>query len=141
MTAAKRHLTQWAAQFAVASELCKRGYDVGFTMGHNTPLADLFVIAPDGKTTFLVDVKGQRTANFWQIKGKTRRTDLFYILTYVPPHKSNRYFILSQDEVDTLLREYRGSGIKYDDRFSGMNWKTPHPHEDAWGKLPGWTPQ
>ena len=33
-----RHQTQWAAQFAVASELCKRGYEVSFTLGNNTPL-------------------------------------------------------------------------------------------------------
>lgn len=38
---AKGHFTQWAAQFAVASELCKRGYEVAFTLGHNTPLADM----------------------------------------------------------------------------------------------------
>jgi len=31
------HQTQWAAQFAVASELCKRGYEVGFTMGITQP--------------------------------------------------------------------------------------------------------
>jgi hypothetical protein len=35
------HRTQWAAQFAVASELCKRGYKVAFTMVNATPLADL----------------------------------------------------------------------------------------------------
>ena len=40
------HRTQWAAQFAVASELCKRGYEVSFTMGNTTPLADLMVVSP-----------------------------------------------------------------------------------------------
>ncbi|MFH1793685.1 MAG: hypothetical protein ABIK36_05015 [Pseudomonadota bacterium] len=130
-------MTQWAAQFAVASELCKRGYDVGFTMGHNTPLADLFAIAPDGRTTFLVDVKGQRTANFWQIKPKVGRSDLFYILAYVPPGKPNRFFVMSHAEVATLLDEYKHSGIKFDERFPGMNWTTPHRFENNWGKLPG----
>jgi hypothetical protein len=33
------HQTQWAAQFAVASELCKRGYEVSFTMGNTAPIA------------------------------------------------------------------------------------------------------
>ncbi len=28
------HQPQWAAQFAVTSELCKRGYEVAFTSGH-----------------------------------------------------------------------------------------------------------
>jgi hypothetical protein len=42
------HQTQWAAQFAVASELCKRGYEVSFTMGNTTPIADLMVVSPIG---------------------------------------------------------------------------------------------
>jgi len=105
-------------------------------MGHNTPLADLFVIAPDGKTTFLVDVKGQRTRNFWQIKPKASRSDLFYILAFVPEDQDNRYFILTQEEVNIMLDEYRNSGIKFDPRFPGMNWTTPHRFENAWEKLP-----
>ena len=53
------HETQWAVQFAVASEeLCKLGYEVAFTLGHNTLLADLMVVSPIGKKQFLVDVKG-----------------------------------------------------------------------------------
>ena len=32
--------TQWAAQFAVASELCKCGYEVAFTVGKH-PESDL----------------------------------------------------------------------------------------------------
>jgi hypothetical protein len=50
------HRTQWAAQFAVASELCKRGYEVAFTMG-NHPMKDLMVISPTN-VSFVVDVKG-----------------------------------------------------------------------------------
>jgi hypothetical protein len=52
------HQTQWAEQFAVASELCKRGYEVAFTMGNATPLADLMVVSPVQRENFLVDVKG-----------------------------------------------------------------------------------
>jgi hypothetical protein len=52
------HRTQWAAQFATASELCKRGYEVAFTMGNATPLADLMVISPTSKKNILIDVKG-----------------------------------------------------------------------------------
>ena len=39
------HRTQWAAQFAVASELCKRGYEVAWTTG-NHPMVDLMVDEP-----------------------------------------------------------------------------------------------
>ena len=52
------HQTQWAAQFAVASELCKRGYEVSFTMGNAAPVADLMVVSPVQREMFLVDVKG-----------------------------------------------------------------------------------
>jgi hypothetical protein len=79
----KRHFTQWAAQFAVASELCKRGYEVSFTLGHNTPLADLMIISPKKHKMFLIDVKGLAGKNYWQITHKEKRDDLFYILTYV----------------------------------------------------------
>src|SRR2546428_3582345 len=52
------HQTQWAAQFAVASELCKRGYEGACNSGHTTPVADLMVVSPETKEMFLVDVKG-----------------------------------------------------------------------------------
>jgi len=41
------HRTQWAAQFAVASELCKGGHQVAFTMG-NHPEVDIMAISPKG---------------------------------------------------------------------------------------------
>jgi hypothetical protein len=77
-------LTQWAAQFAVASELCKRGYEVAFTLGHNTPLADLMVISPEEKKHFLIDVKGLSGTNSWILKRKSLREDLYYVLAFVP---------------------------------------------------------
>lgn len=105
-------------------------------MGHNTPLADLFVIAPDKQTTFLVDVKGQKTMNFWQIRKKAAVPNLFYILAYVPSGKANRFFIFNQSLLNMKLDEYEVSGVKFDSRFPGMNWSTAHSQEDAWGELP-----
>src|ERR1700761_1492588 len=90
---ARGHQTQWAAQFAVASELCKRGYEVAFTSGHTTPIADLMVVSPDTKTMFLVDVKGLYKTNPWVIKRKPIRKNLFYILAFVPTGLPNRYFV------------------------------------------------
>jgi len=52
-----QHLTQWAAQFAAASELCRRKYQVALTLG-NHPETDLMVVSPSG-VQFLVDAKGQ----------------------------------------------------------------------------------
>jgi len=69
------HQTQWAAQFAVASELCKQGYEVALTMG-NHPSVDLMVRSPGGDQ-FGVDVKGLYTRNFWVVKRKAPRSDLY----------------------------------------------------------------
>jgi len=89
---ARGHQTQWAAQFAVASELCKRGYEVAFTSGHTTPVADLTAVSPVAKTMFLIDVKGLYRPNPWLIKRKPIRDNLFYVLTFVPVGKPNEYF-------------------------------------------------
>jgi hypothetical protein len=132
---AMRHHIQWAAQFAVASELCKRGYDVSFTMGNTTPDADLMVLSPQ-KKMFLVDVKGQQTKNFWRIKEKKPQQGLFYVLTYVSLKEANRYFILTQEDLRKLMKKYENSGVKFDRRFSGINWKAPFPNENKWGLLP-----
>jgi hypothetical protein len=73
------HRTQWASQFAVASELCKRGYEVAFTMG-NHPSVDLLVNSPN-QVAFSVDVKGLYKKNFWaesprNLRHGASRTDL-----------------------------------------------------------------
>ena len=35
-------------------------YEVSFTMGNTTPIADLMAVSPVGREMFLVDVKGYR---------------------------------------------------------------------------------
>jgi hypothetical protein len=60
------HRTQWAAQFAVASELCKRDYQVALTLG-NHPAIDLMVISPHRKS-FHIDVKGLYRPGFWGVR-------------------------------------------------------------------------
>jgi hypothetical protein len=131
------HHTQWAAQFAVASELCKFGCDVSFTMGNCTPLADLMVLSPT-QETFLVDVKGQSTKNFWRIKPKPVQANLFYVLCYVAPRgRQNEFFVLSQATLNAHLEAYAGrEDIRYDARFAGMNWGTAKPYRDCWSELP-----
>ena len=85
--------THWAAQFAVASELCKRGYEVALTMG-NYPVIDLMVVSPKG-VPFLIDVIGRYKKNFWPVRLKTTRGKLFYVLAFVPDVGQNRFFIYS----------------------------------------------
>jgi hypothetical protein len=115
------HQTQWAAQFAVASELCKRGYEVSFTMGHSTPVADLMVVSPSAREMFLVDVKGLHKRNPWIVKRKAPRANLFYILAYVPTAEPNQFFIMSQEDVSAAIRdELQRLGRPDDYRVTGL---------------------
>ena len=72
------HRTHSAAQFAVESELRKRGYEVAFTMGNLT------AVSPLSKKNFLIDVKGLYKPNPWLIKIKATRDNLYYVLAFVP---------------------------------------------------------
>lgn len=131
------HQTQWAAQFAVASELCKRGYEVSFTMGNATPLADLMVVSPEANEMFLVDVKGLYKRNPWLVRAKAPRANLFYVLAYVPTGEPNQFFVLTQGEVEDLITaELERLGRPRDYSFTGFLWRLALPHQDAWGKLP-----
>ena len=80
--------TQWAAQFAVASELCKRGYEVALTMG-NHPVIDLMVGSPK-VVPFLIGVKGKYRKNFRPVRLRKARGKLFYVLAFVPEVGQNR---------------------------------------------------
>jgi hypothetical protein len=144
MPTTDRHQTQWAAQFAVASELCKRGYEVSFTLGHNTPLADLMVISPEGKEQFLIDVKGQGRRNYWLIKRKKLRSNLFYVLALVPRDAPNAFFVLTQAQINGFIDanfaacppEQQARGL--DKLMLGLRWKDADQPEfrDAWSILP-----
>jgi hypothetical protein len=131
------HRTQWAAQFAVASELCKRGYEVSFTMGNRTLLADLMVVSPVQKEMFLVDVKGLYRKNPWIVKRKPIRDNLFYILAFVPTDEDNQFFVLKQETADLLIqKELRRLKRPDDYPLTGIDWKSVIPHKDAWRVLP-----
>jgi len=120
------HHTQWAAQFAVASELCKREYQVALTMG-NHPKADLMAISPKG-VPFTVDVKGLAAKNPWFVRRKAKTDNLFYVLACVPPGKANQFFIMSQATANELIRG--------DTSSSDILWNTGLPHLDKWDILP-----
>ena len=134
----KKYQTQWAAQFYVAAELTRRGYLVSLTLG-NAPVADLLVVSPNGEH-FMVDVKGQATKNFWLIKRRAPRDDLFYILVYLPKDEHPKFFILSSHELMREREEYRkhieSKGRKYRDELGGINWSTALRYENRWDKLP-----
>jgi len=104
-------------------------------MGNCTPDADLTVLTPDHHQ-FLVDVKGQSTKNFWRIRDKAQLPNLYYVLCFVGDLSCNRYFCFSHKQLADEMERYKTSGVKFDPRFSGINWGQAHPFEDKWDHLP-----
>jgi hypothetical protein len=138
------HRTQWAAQFAVASELCKQGYEVAFTMG-NHPSVDIMVNSPN-RTPLFVDVKGLYKKNFWAVRAKRPMDRLFYVFAFVPDIDQNRFFVLTQLQVNSQIaveiersRERaldKGNTKAKPESFPGIGWKFAEQFENAWGVLP-----
>jgi hypothetical protein len=137
------HQTQWAAQFAVASELCKRGYQVALTMG-NHPIVDLMVISPRGKS-FQIDVKGLYKENFWGVRERPVVDDLYYVFAFVPNEQNNSFYVLTQAEVNTEIRNVIGAARKRAvekgksgdnaHKFPGVSWKFVQPRKNKWKKV------
>jgi hypothetical protein len=131
------HQTQWAAQFAVASELCKRGYEVSFTMGNATPVADLLVVSPRRRRMFLIDVKGLYRRNPWLIKRKPAQSNLYYVFAFVPDEEPNQFFVMNQRQANTIVSEEL-TRLRRPDTYSvtGIGWQLALPHKDRWDILP-----
>jgi hypothetical protein len=137
------HQTQWAAQFAVASELCKRSYQVALTMG-NHPIVDLMVISPKGKS-FQIDVKGLYKPSFWLVKPKEPRDELFYVFAHVPAGYPNEFFVMTQRQVNKAIqanwdnfctKHGRPLSDISENRMPGVEWKLAKKYVDKWDALP-----
>lgn len=140
--AAKSRQTQWAAQFLAAAEVVRRGYTVSFTMGNNTPIADLMVGSPSGDV-FWVDVKGNATKSDWLVKPKAPHDKLFYILVALSPlpiaptkREPDHFFVLTQQEANALEQDFRRAYPKMKTSMPGFKFAAPREHEDCWDKLP-----
>ena len=138
------HLTQWAAQFAVASELCKRGYLVALTLG-NHPSVDLMIRSPEGES-FEIDVKGVYKKNFFLLTRKGTRKDLFYVLAYVPENEPNEFFILKQEDANGEVQNdidrararqiAKGKTGENAGVMPGISWKAAQAYRGRWRDLP-----
>lgn len=137
----KAQRTQWTAQFLAASELVRNGYVVSFTMGNNTPIADLTVGKPDGTSLFWVDVKGQGSNNAWMIRRRSTHENLFYILVRVgKTHADDIFFVLSHQQVNELIaaQDEIGKAKGHRDIGGGFLWNAVLPFRDKWHVFPGW---
>jgi hypothetical protein len=126
--------TQCAAQFLAASELVRLYYIVSFTMGNNTPDADLMVGTQGGKQ-FWVDVKGVSSNNSRLITKKHEHLNLYYVLVRVGENRNeDRFFILPQSEMTKILDKRR---LEHpNDPTSGFSFRYPEAFEDKWDLLP-----
>lgn len=131
-----RHQTQWAAQFAVASELCKRNCKVAISLG-NQPGFDLLVMSPNGQT-FPIEVKGQAGKLYWQTEKKIHHDKLFFVFAYVPDgDERNRFFVMDQKTVDDFIDKHRAASGNSRTHRSGIPWPDVEKFESHWHKLPG----
>ena len=131
------HNTEQAARGYVMFELARRGYSVQAT-DSRFPSEDILVISPSGKH-FGIDVKGQSTKNFWQIKEQTPSEELYFVLVYVKLEGSPDVYVLTSDIMMKLISEYKerilANGGKDDGRW-GVLWTTPFPYKDKWDSFP-----
>ena len=119
-------------------ELARRGYMVQFT-DSRFPKEDLLIVSPSG-FHFGIDVKAQRTKNFWRMKEPKISDQYYYFLIYIDIENRNPdVFIIPSIEMNKLWNEYKNrmihNGAK-EDYIWGVNWSTPKPYKDNWACLP-----
>jgi hypothetical protein len=128
--------TQWAGQFYVAYELCRRGYRIALTHG-NMPQTDIIATSPKGRS-FRIEVKSMRGKNFWRYKRRDAEIDLFYVFVLTnekinPPRVS----VLTSEEVmaeyDTYFKAHPNS---HQDNQWGTTDTIIRKYVGQWGKLP-----
>jgi hypothetical protein len=138
-TQSKKYQTQWAAQFHAAAELTRRGYLVALT--HGTAVeADLLVVSPGGQQ-FMIDVKGLSSPNFWLIRERPARADLYYVLVYLPANFDPPIsHVASSAEVMARVAEIRekaqSTNANWNPSGSGLNWRDALPFLGRWDILP-----
>lgn len=134
----KGYFTQWAAQFYVAAELARRGYQVTLTLGM-APMRDLLVVSPSGRH-FSVEVKGLRRPNWWII-GKPK-TDVYYVLTYIPEKTDQppEFFIMTikevEEEENRHIEDLKKRGREVTELEYGFTWKVVFKYRNHWNILP-----
>src|SRR5947208_726636 len=104
-----QNCTQWAGQFGVAHELCRRGYLVTFTMG-NAPEVDLLCRSPKGKD-FAVQVKSLSSkTSFIFGRGvvddkRDECNDLYFVFVLLPQDHLERaeYYVVNRGDTKEAL--------------------------------------
>ena len=106
------------------------------------------MVTSPNQVSFAVDAKGLYRPNFWVVKAKPAKHGLFYVLALVPDKESNRFFILTQAQVNAeieaeigwvkqrALAGGRGTGKAAS--FPGLLWRFAEGCAEGWDVLPMW---
>jgi hypothetical protein len=111
----------------------------------NHPSVDLMVTSPK-QHSFGIDVKGLYKPNFWGVREKPIRFGLFYVFAFVPDGEPNRFFVLSQAQVNaeiaSVIESVRRRALEQGrsdakaEAFPGVGWRFAAQFEDQWSALP-----
>jgi hypothetical protein len=135
--ALSRHNVEQMARGFLMYQLAKRGYNVQIT-DSRFPTVDLLVVSPSGKY-FGVDVKGQRTKNFWRFSEREPNPEFYFAFVSVPEEGEPRVFIMDSVTTMKLWKDYKDKTVARtgnDDNIWGLNWTQPHPYEGRYDLLP-----
>lgn len=132
----QRTQTGIAAEYYVAGELSRLGYNVTFTFG-NTKSIDLLIEKDD--TIIAIQVKGiQRTKSIcWNLDKTKVKANIFYVLVNLhidTPSAKPEFFVLSSNEALELFT----SPPKLGDKRAYLDYKklkNLEIHQDRWNKL------
>ena len=132
----QRTQTGIAAEYYVAGELSRLGYNVTFTFG-NTKSIDLLIEKDD--TIIAIQVKGiQRTKSIcWNLDKTKVKANIFYVLVNLhidTPSAKPEFFVLSSNEALELFT----SPPKLGDKRAYLDYKklkNLEIHQDKWSKL------
>jgi hypothetical protein len=132
----QRTQTGIAAEYYVAGELSRLGYNVTFTFG-NTKSIDLLIEKDD--TIIAIQVKGiQRTKSIcWNLDKTKVKANIFYVLVNLhvdEPTAKPEFFVLSSNEALELFT----SPPKLGDKRAYLDYKKLKNlamYQDKWSKL------
>lgn len=131
------HNVEQMARGYLMYQLARRGYNIQIT-DSRFPAYDILAVSPTGKH-FGIEVKGQRTKNFWRFNEREPNEEMFYAFVYVPEEGSPRVFLMDSSETMKLWREYKNQAVNngaQEENIWGLKWTQPYPFENKYDILP-----
>jgi len=114
----KKETIGLAGEYAVASELCKRGFYAQLTLG-NHKKTDLVVEDEDDEKLFRVSVKSKQGYRWPSVKGISQERDLLVFVDFKDKKLNDRpdYYVLAVEDWKKVVKKVKrriGKGGKID---------------------------